>query len=312
MPAHYRPGRCRKQDFWCWLIVAIALNAGGATPYLAPDSVMGSPGQTVSIPLRLNGTSGAAEGFNATVYLPAESTLIGVTRGSLLPSSNFVLVAQALGDPAVNAVAIYGYSLAQTITSTGVLCSLQVDISSAAGPGDYPVVLNAPDRSPVVRNSHALSGANGSSSVAHTAGDAVLSVRIPGVSGDSNGNGIPDIWEISKFGVITNVNDRTDFDHDGLSDYLEYRAGTEPTDPSSCLAIMAPAVQYPSDGCVELKWYSISGATYRVERAQSLSESDGFSRVGLDVSASPPLNCYTDHPPAGVQSSFYRVLLLAP
>ena len=294
--------------WWLALIVS-AVQATAAMPNLAPDSVTGAPGQTVSIPLRLTGAALSSAGFNATVYLPAEATLTGVVRGSLLPSPDFVLVAQALSDPAVNAVAVFGYSITRTISSTGTLCTLQVAIPPDTGPGDYPIVLNAADRSPTVRGSHALSGVNGSNSVAHSVADAVLSVRIPGMAGDSNGNGIPDAWEIRSFGVVTNVNDHTDWDHDGLSDYLEYLSDTDPTNSASCLAIAACTASCLDGARVELKWYSITGATYRIERSETLGLG-GFTRAGLDQSATPPVNTCIDQPPAGTAPYFYRVILL--
>ena len=127
-----------------WVLVpAIA----PAAPHLAPDAVIGSPGQTVSVPLRLTGTAPASAGWNATIQLPHRLVLTDVVRGSLLPSPGFRLVAQALPDPSVNAVALLAYSTTQSISSTGVLCTLLLAIPADAAPGDYPILLDAPDRS---------------------------------------------------------------------------------------------------------------------------------------------------------------------
>lgn len=297
---------------WPWkftwgLVLALAAGAGAA-PHLAPDSVTGAPGQTVSVPLRLTGTVPSLAGFNATIYLPSGVSLSNVVRGALLPSPGFTLLAQPLADPAANAATLLGYSATQTISSTGVLCTLLLAISSDLGPGDYPVVLDAPDRSPIVRGSHALSSADGASSSAHTVANGMLAVRIPGLPGDSNGNGIPDDWELLFFGTITNVNDHTDFDRDGLSDYREFLSGTDPRDPFSCVAIVPPMAQDPAGGGVLLRWHSISGAAYRIERAQALIAPHLFSRVGLDQAPTPPVNIYTDHPPLGTNSWFYRLI----
>src|SRR5207249_3353675 len=46
---------------------------------------------------------------------------------------------------------------------------------------------------------------------------------------DSDGDGLPDDWEMAYFGDLTR--DGTgDFDGDGQSDLAEFRAGTNPTD----------------------------------------------------------------------------------
>ena len=293
------------------LVLALAAAKAAAVPHLSVGSVTGAPGQTVSIPLRLTGTPPASAGFNATIHLPSGLCLSNVVRGLLLPSPGFALLAQPLADPAANAVAVLGYSATQTISSTGVLCTLLLSVAADVGPGDYPVVLDAPDRTPLVRGSHALSGADGASSAAHTVGDGMLAVRIAGAPGDSNGNGIPDAWEVLFFGKITNVNDQTDFDRDGLSDYREHLSGTDPTDPDSSVAIVPPSAQDPETGGVVLRWHSVSGGTYRIERAQALLAPYSFSRVGLDQAAVPPLNVYTDYPSAGATSLFYRLIRLA-
>ena len=52
-----------------------------------------------------------------------------------------------------------------------------------------------------------------------------------GVSVDTDRNGVPDAWELAYFG--TSGGDLSgDRDHDGVSDYAEYVAGTSPTDPN--------------------------------------------------------------------------------
>ncbi len=293
-----------------WSLVLAAAAAATTTSaglHLAAGTATGPPGGTAAIPLVLNEASTAA-GFNVTIHLPQDMPLSGVVRGGLLPSPGFRLVTHTLDDPSVNAVSLLAWSASQTFSGTGTLCTLLIDIPPDTGPGDYPIRLDDPDRSPPVRN-HAFSSADGASSLAHTVGNGLLSVRMPGATGDSNGNGIPDDWEILFFGMITNVTDQTDFDRDGLSDFREYLSGTDPTDPDSCVAIAPPTIRSPEDGGVLLRWHSISGGTYRIERAAALFPGD-FSRVGLDQSATPPLNVYTDHPPADIPASFYRLIRL--
>lgn len=50
---------------------------------------------------------------------------------------------------------------------------------------------------------------------------------------DSNGNGIPDFWEIERYGSPTNLASTSDGDDDGFTLEQEYAANTDPRDPDS-------------------------------------------------------------------------------
>lgn len=50
---------------------------------------------------------------------------------------------------------------------------------------------------------------------------------------DSDGDGIPDSWEIKNFGNLTTANATTDTDGDGLLDKDEYKYGTDPNNPDT-------------------------------------------------------------------------------
>ncbi len=48
---------------------------------------------------------------------------------------------------------------------------------------------------------------------------------------DSDGDGLPDAWELEHFGDLSQGPD-TDFDGDGASNLAEFDAGTNPSDPN--------------------------------------------------------------------------------
>ena len=50
---------------------------------------------------------------------------------------------------------------------------------------------------------------------------------------DSNRNGLPDSWELAYFGSLTNQTPLGDYDGDGVSNYDEWRDGTNPTNNAS-------------------------------------------------------------------------------
>jgi len=57
-----------------------------------------------------------------------------------------------------------------------------------------------------------------------------------GASVDTDGNRVPDAWELAYFGSSGNDLER-DRDRDGASDYAEYLAGTSPIDPTDCFRL---------------------------------------------------------------------------
>ena len=95
---------------------------------------------------------------------------------------------------------------------------------------------------------------------------------------DSDGDGIPDAWEISQLyaaGIMAGENGWPfdllprdgDFDGDGISNYAEYIAGTYATDGSDFLVLKLVEKQ-PSS--VRLSFYSIIGKTYSLEASTDL------------------------------------------
>ena len=79
-----------------------------------------------------------------------------------------------------------------------------------------------------------------------------------------NGNGISDVWELVFLGEVpVSHPGTTDTDGDGLDDFGEFTAGSNPNDPDSVLALTKPMVL--PNGDVELRWASVGGRSYRVQ-----------------------------------------------
>lgn len=81
---------------------------------------------------------------------------------------------------------------------------------------------------------------------------------------DVNANGIPDAYELAQFQALDPARTQfTDTDGDGMSDWAEFRAGTDPNNPPPAFRLAARIV----GGLVGLSWRSVSNHAYRVHAA---------------------------------------------
>ncbi|MCX6905100.1 MAG: choice-of-anchor J domain-containing protein [Verrucomicrobia bacterium] len=86
---------------------------------------------------------------------------------------------------------------------------------------------------------------------------------------DANQNGISDAWELQFLGQVAAVHPGTlDTDHDGMSDYAEFIAGTNPTNASSVLRLTATVPS--TNGLATLTWTSVAGRGYRIVAGHDL------------------------------------------
>ncbi len=79
---------------------------------------------------------------------------------------------------------------------------------------------------------------------------------------DVNGNGMADAWETQYFGSVSpNRTRTTDTDGDGMPDYAEFIAGTNPTNAASSFRLGA---QRLTSGSLTLNWAASVGRSYQV------------------------------------------------
>lgn len=127
---------------------------------------------------------------------------------------------------------------------------------------------------------------------------------------DRDGDGIPDGWE---FAFSLNPGDPSDAagdaDGDGMSNFAEYRAGTNPRDGDSRFEVSIRTPPAPTGARVEgmvLRWNSISNRTYAIWRNLDLRV-PGFDRVESGVAATPPVNEYTAPLGSNQAAGFFRI-----
>ena len=121
---------------------------------------------------------------------------------------------------------------------------------------------------------------------------------------DTDANGLPDWWELQYFGHLTGTDPNADPDHDGMSNLAEWLAGTNPTNASSCLRLIALTAN--KTNAFVVSWPSVAGKYYWLERATNLLI--GFnSVVQTNIAATAPTNTVTDTTVLPSKARFYRV-----
>jgi len=120
---------------------------------------------------------------------------------------------------------------------------------------------------------------------------------------DANHNGISDAWEMDNFGsVTTNRTQLTDTDRDGMTDYAEFIAGTDPNNPASRFYFTGESVQ--GSRLVQMQWTVVTNRLYQVNASTNLQA--WLPVTGwLQASNAPTMSFTTTN--SGDVARFYRV-----
>ena len=94
------------------------------------------------------------------------------------------------------------------------------------------------------------------------------------VLGDTDGDGMPDIWELTyQFRYDDPSDANLDSDFDGMTNLQEYQAGTHPRDPSDFLRLTLAVDSTVSSGSAWLQFNTISNRTYSLQTSDRLGTS---------------------------------------
>ena len=132
---------------------------------------------------------------------------------------------------------------------------------------------------------------------------------VPGTALVGNGAVTPQItsdeWRTHFFGSLASAQaqDNADPDGDGVPNWQEYLAGTDPTDAHSCLQLVATAGASHS---VNLGWLTAPGKNYVLESSASLGGT-GWSAVSTVAGDGNPWVFSVANHAAG--AVFYRIRL---
>ncbi len=117
---------------------------------------------------------------------------------------------------------------------------------------------------------------------------------------DVDGDRMSDGWELKYFGSLTNATSESDPDHDGLKNWEESVAGTDPVNSCSLLNIMELRCS-GTNGFI-LRWPSVAGKCYAVSYTTNLNEA--FIPLVRNCSATPPENSCELQP---LSRAYYRI-----
>lgn len=125
---------------------------------------------------------------------------------------------------------------------------------------------------------------------------------------DTDGDGMPDAWEIAHGLNPTNSSDANrDDDGSGFSNLQEYLAGTDPANPSNCLHVTSSVITGKD---VQVSFASVLDKNYLLERSVSMTPTN-WTIVTQGIAGTGNILPITD--PGGatnLPSRFYRVRLM--
>jgi hypothetical protein len=129
---------------------------------------------------------------------------------------------------------------------------------------------------------------------------------------DSDGDGIPDQWELWKVGNLTNLTATGDFDGDGISDKGEYASDTQPNDNHSYLFITRFMTDKGTNA--QITWSSEQTRLYRIGERTAMTNGAPWNDSSLGLIPPDPSPALETMRALAVSATqrFYRVKAIRP
>ena len=230
------------------------------------EPMQGVAGQSLVVPLRgrVQGSIPLKVMLLNVEVLPLDSTPPVNEQVKLFPDAAFGPVSFSSSESLGNAAVACLNTDSSGVTGDVTLAKLRFTVPASAQPQDAYII----------RVTRFSASPDGLSAMPISIEDGL--VTLSNRDGSTVGDGIPDSWRLKYFGSLDNVLGlaNADADGDGVLNWAEYRAGTNPNDTSSALRLSARAqlangVNF--SGVIVLRWPSISGKEYVIESSLKVS-----------------------------------------
>ena len=110
-----------------------------------------------------------------------------------------------------------------------------------------------------------------------------------------------------QYGLTTDGSaDEIDSDGDGMSNWQEFIAGTNPTNAASFLALTS-VVPQKSLNWVIIKWQSVNTRSYILQRSSDLGGQGGFSTIQSNIAGQVGTTIFFDTTATNSSQYFYRI-----
>jgi hypothetical protein len=279
------------------LLGLLAARVAVAADYtLSVDNAAPNVGETLAITIRANIAAGeSCVALNQYLsFDPAKLELVAQsagTAGVFVPDSRGLAAMNASGEAHAGA-----YSLAGGVSGS-VTLGVFTFRAVSAGVTLVRAVAYAESAAPF-------------GEVLYRTGGALVVPSTPGaLTITIGGDDAFEAWRLVHFTAAqlldSSVSGVTaDPDGDGLSNWGEYRAGTDPWDAASCLMVNLPANAVAGSGKFVVSWSSVAAKVYTLQSTTNLMIE--FTDLKTSIPATPTINVYTDTT-ATVKCRFYRV-----